>query len=152
MPPSTLHKLLNPPSAPYSFHYSPHQSFLLPSCPPTVSVVFFIQFLQNHHHFSLSSSSISFFHSALPLIFSRLCFSPTHHHLNKPCLLPSLTIINRFGLRASMFFFCSSWGARGHINTKASKHCVSVLMHGNSQRWKDFKLPAWACLRLCEQH
>lgn len=99
---------------------------------------FFIQFLQNHHHFSLSSSSISFFHSALPLIFSHLCFSPTHHHLNKPCLLPSLTIINRFGLRASMFFFCSSWGARGHINTKASKHCVSVLMHGNSSEMERF--------------
>lgn len=56
----SLHKLLNPPSTPYSFHYSPHLSFPLPFCPPTVSDVFFTLFPQRHHHFSLSSSSISF--------------------------------------------------------------------------------------------
>lgn len=46
-----------------------------------------------------------FSHSVLPLIFSFLYVSPTHHYLNKPALLPSHSIMNRFSRRASMFFF-----------------------------------------------
>lgn len=64
------------------------------------------------HHFFLSCSLISFFffvhHFVLPVVFSWLCvlfFALTHIQLNKPCLLPSLSlsIINRFGLRGLMY-------------------------------------------------
>lgn len=132
----SLHKLPSPPLMPYSPDFSPHPSFSQPSCPPTVSVVF--------HTASTPISSllfellIDFFsHPALPLIFFCLCFSPAHHQLNKPSLLPSASpIINTFGLRAFMYVsFWSTLRARGHANTRASVYSarfVPVLMHGNS--------------------
>lgn len=87
----SLHKLPNPH---FDAPLAPVFSLICLSLCLPVHLLYLLLF----HTLSKASSSsflsellIDFsFHSVLPLIFSCLCFSPTHYQLNKPSLSPSL--------------------------------------------------------------
>lgn len=140
-----------PSSTPYSFHYSPHLSF---SRPPTISVVFhpasagvIIISLRAPHRFLSPLCAAS---HRLPSFF----LFPTHHQLNKPSLLPSLSlflplsfsIINRFGLRGFLCMFLSAPLEQPAAMPAPRPACTGHAMRPHLrmitlQRWRDFKLP-----------
>lgn len=131
----SLHQLLNLPSTPSCFHYSLHLSFpvhlqYLLFFSRTVSTSIILISLWAAHRFPT------------PLLVSRLSSSATHHQLNKPPLLPSLCTTSTLAWgRLCMFFFCSTWRARGKADTKASMHCarhVPVLVHDNTTQMERF--------------
>lgn len=94
--------IFSPPSSPPSTLYinypiplqRPPHSIILLICLflSTYNICFFFVLFRPASSSFLSELLIDFFlRSTLPLIFSCLCFSPTHHQLNKPSPLPSLS-------------------------------------------------------------